>query len=756
LRLELKPVVIAILGALVLAVPAVAAASLHFDRMASPLDISPADVRGSQADFALGEAIVRFRPDSTANGRRSARNAASVRFSRSLKIPRAQVVKVDGGVQAAVKRLERQPDVAYAQPNYRYKATADAPNDTFFNSLWGLEDTPTPNPGVNVLEAWDTTRGTGQVIAVLDTGVAKDHPDLVPNLWGGGVGGSHGFDFVDTDDDPDDFDFHGTHVAGTAAAAASNGLGIAGVAPEAEIMGVRVLDGNGSGFTDDIALGIQYAAAKGADVINMSLGGPAGAGDQLMQDAITVAGAADAVVVVAAGNETSDNDIEPTTPCTLPNANLICVAAVNQAGGLAGFSNFGKTTVDVAAPGTKILSAETDYAAIFEDGFNSVSGWSTATANGGLPWALVETPRTEGSHSATDSPGGHYANATDPDFYAQSIMLKSTPISLEGQRGCRMAFSLRHELEFDWDYFHAHGRSPDVVNDLFWTGSTGGSFFREAVSISELDGSASVTPRFTVLSDESVTDDGVYVDDLDVLCRDNSYSDDPLPDGNYVAFQGTSMATPHVAGVVALLKAADPSATNAEIVQAVKAGVMQLSSLKCKVVTGGTVDAAAALAALASGATPPDGCPPPPPTDSGTTTTVITLPPPPPPPPPPVVAAPSKPDLSAAKKKIRVSKRGVFKYTFRAQPGLSGKAVFRTRRKVVVAARRGHVTFAKRFKVPASGKVTLKIKLSKKKLRILRRNKRFLLKVSVRVTNVAGSATAKKRLTLKAPRLRRD
>lgn len=249
-------------------------------------------------------------------------------------------------------------------------AAPERPDDTFLDELWGLDDVQLPTPGVGALAAWETTKGAGQVIAIVDTGVDLTHPDLEANLWTG-PGGVRGFDAVDGDGDPDDYEFHGTHVAGTAAALAGNGTGIAGVAPEAQIMPVRVLDGDGSGTSADIAEGIVFAAQNGADVINLSLGGP-GATDSAMSTAISTASTFDAVVVAAAGNDATDNDSEPTVPCTLPNANIICVAAVDESGARAGFSNFGSTSVDVGAPGTSILSAKTDYGApLLADGFES-------------------------------------------------------------------------------------------------------------------------------------------------------------------------------------------------------------------------------------------------------------------------------------------------------------------------------------------------------------------------------------------------
>ena len=165
----------------------------------------------------------------------------------------------DGSVRRALARLERRAGVAYAQPNYRYEALARRPT-TASSDRSGASR---PDPGVGALAAWDRTRGAGQVIAVVDTGVDLTHPDLAPSLWqnpgeapGGGDGDAngrvddvHGYDFVDGDGDPDDYQFHGTHVAGTAAGdGRTTATGVAGVAPEASLMAVRVLDGNGGGI----------------------------------------------------------------------------------------------------------------------------------------------------------------------------------------------------------------------------------------------------------------------------------------------------------------------------------------------------------------------------------------------------------------------------------------------------------------------------------------------------------------------------
>jgi subtilisin family serine protease len=467
------------------------------------------------------------------------------------------------------------------------------------------------------------------VIAVLDNGVDLSHPDIEGNLWENPSPDPidedlHGFDFVDGDGDPDDYNFHGTHVAGTAAAIADNTQGIAGVAPDARIMAVRVLDGDGSGNTADIAAGVAYASEHGAGVINMSLGGPAGAGDKAMADAIEAAGAEETVVVVAAGNEGADNELQPESPCVLPQANLICVAAINRSGALAGFSNFGVKSVDLAAPGTSILSSKPDYGApVFEDGFEvEPSPWSTAASGGGKPWGLSESA-ANGEHSAADSPTGNYGQAAPgAENPAASELFTTDPVSLAGERGCRIHFDTKYEIESGFDVFLA---GAVTESSLFHVNEFDGAspgypadFTREEVSVSELVGQIDVYPFFGVFSDEEVQFDGAYVDDVRLICRDATYLDsiatganyDQAESGSYVRFQGTSMATPHVAGEVALVRAAAPSLSAEEVVQAVLDGASALPIVTPgkRTATEGIADACKAVA-LATGADVAIECP---------------------------------------------------------------------------------------------------------------------------------------------------
>jgi thermitase len=702
----------------------------------------------SSGSAVAGEAIVRFEPGTVAAERAAARDAANVELERTLELSQTQVVSFDGSLGAALTRLESRGDVAYAQPNYRYEALAPPPNDTFFGQLWGLG----PDPGIGALAAWDRSRGAGQVIAIVDSGIDLSHPDLVPRLWrnpgetpGGGDNDANnrgddvnGYDFVDSDSTPDDYAFHGTHVAGTAAAQAGNGIGVAGVAPEASLMAVRVLDGNGAGTSSRIGSGIVYAAQEGADVINLSLGGPAGAGDQFLSDSLAIARNYDAVVVAAAGNEGRNNDAQPNTPCTLPDDHLICVGALTTGGTLASFSNYGATTVDVAAPGVGILSTKTDWGPEllnegFEDGLN---GW-TQLQQGGTAWG-VSPMHTVGAQSAADSPGGWYASNGYSEIHLGS------DLNLTGRRGCRMHFDLRYDIlpgdSLDVGAF-ADGNQA-IVSGHSIAGSSGGAFEDAEASISRLDGRPDARPFFGMKTNESGIADGVHLDELRVFCRDTDYvnavasgqgyaGDDA---GNYVSFDGTSMAAPHVSGIAALVRAADPSASAAEVVRAIRDGATRRPALAGWVATGGSANAAGALdAALGVPLAVPAATAQPPVT----------------------TRARRALNLSGAPARIRLKRSRRFTYRFLAAPSLRGQAVMRTRARVRVAAgARRHLTPAsKRFKSPASGRVVLKIRLSRKEVRVVRLNRRLKLRVRVSVTDSQGRVTrAARNLTLLPPR----
>jgi subtilisin family serine protease len=319
---------------------------------------------------AHAEVIVRYENGASASMRAAARNAVGASSARRMLIPHTQVLSVEPGTaRAASRELERLDSVVWAEPNSVVKGGAATPNDPYFGELWGLSNTGQTVDGragvagvdVNAPSAWDTTRGAGTVVAVVDSGVAADHPDIDDAIWtnsgetpGNGVDDDgnglvddvHGWDFWDWDNDPDDFHSHGTHVAGTIAARGGNDTGIVGVAPGAKVMPVRALNESNAGRISDVANGIAYAALNGADVINLSVGSPPEPDfppPEIQRDTIDLAAAHDAVVVVAAMNDSQNNDTghTPIWPCNFPQPNLVCVAALDSDGGLSSFSNYG-------------------------------------------------------------------------------------------------------------------------------------------------------------------------------------------------------------------------------------------------------------------------------------------------------------------------------------------------------------------------------------------------------------------------------
>ena len=237
----------------------------------------------------------------------------------------------------------------------------DLPDQTNFGGLWSLDAVGAP-------EVWaggpgfDGVSGEGVIVAVLDTGVDLDHPEFAGRLV-------PGYDFVDGDNFPDDLHGHGTHVAGTIAAA-NDGLGMTGVAYNSQIMPIRVLDANGSGWDSDIAAGIYWAVDNGAHVINLSLGGSNPSTRYL--DALQYAHENDVLVVMASGN---DGFSSPGYPAYYANQFGLAVGAVDSSGSVANFSNrAGSGPIDyVTAPGVGVTSS------MIGGGYATWSGTSMAT-----------------------------------------------------------------------------------------------------------------------------------------------------------------------------------------------------------------------------------------------------------------------------------------------------------------------------------------------------------------------------------------
>ncbi|MDX2099532.1 MAG: S8 family serine peptidase [Leptolyngbyaceae cyanobacterium bins.59] len=264
-------------------------------------------------------------------------------------------------------------NISLSPLDYSLLATPSLPNDSGFSHLWGLNNTGqtggTIDADIDAPEAWAVQPGKPIVVAVIDSGVEYTHPDLVQNLWtnpgeiagngmdddgNGYVDDYYGYDFGSNDSDPMDEQGHGTHVAGIIAADGDNGIGITGVNPNARVMSLKFMGSGGTGTINSVVRAIEYAVAMGAKIINASWGGSGFS--QALLTTIRTAQQAGILFVAAAGNEAVNNDVTPTYPANFDLDNLISVAATDHTDQLASFSNYGATSVDLGAPGSRIVS----------------------------------------------------------------------------------------------------------------------------------------------------------------------------------------------------------------------------------------------------------------------------------------------------------------------------------------------------------------------------------------------------------------
>ncbi|UCE78852.1 MAG: S8 family serine peptidase [Nitrospiraceae bacterium] len=375
-----------------------------------------ADFNPDQNSYKKGEILVKFRPGLPRSRAVRTRQALGGLLMRTFtRMPDLEHIKLPEGtsVPDAIRAYLDDPDVEYAEPNYIRNSSMTIPNDPLFPQQWSLRNTAVIGADIGITGAWDVHTGNGTaVIAVLDTGMDYDHPDLVDNIWintdevpgnnidddgNGFVDDWRGWDFVRCaqfnpdgicispklqDNDPMDDNGHGTHVSGIAGAVGNNNIGIAGINWKIQLMPLKILNADGAGTVADEIEAVQYAVSKNVQIINMSFSGTLFSRAEL--DAIDFARSAGVLVISAAANGGADsigdnNDLMPRYPANYNLNNIISVAATNSNDEIAPFSNFGPSSVHVAAPGVFILS--TSPFSLNPSGYTSLTGTSMSVAH---------------------------------------------------------------------------------------------------------------------------------------------------------------------------------------------------------------------------------------------------------------------------------------------------------------------------------------------------------------------------------------
>jgi subtilisin family serine protease len=362
------------------------------------------------AEVVPGELVVGFDQDASRSEERSAVSTAGGTIEERVEAIDGAVVTPTGerGLGELEDELLDAGAVRFVEPNYVVRASR-LPNDSAFNRLWGLRNDGQlggkPGADINAPGAWDLATGGPVTVAVVDTGVEGDHPDLAENMWtnptesqnglddgdpNGLVDDLGGADFLNGDSDPSDESGHGTHVAGIIGARGDNGTGIVGVNWSVRLMALKFMNEHGEGSTSDAAQAIDYAVDAGAKVINASWGGPTFS--QALYEAVARAADHDVLFVAAAGNQGENADHSPEYPAAFELPNVISVAASDVRDSLLDFSNYGAKSVDLAAPGDEIYS--TVPTSVDGHGYATFSGTSMAApfVSGAAALYLARSP----------------------------------------------------------------------------------------------------------------------------------------------------------------------------------------------------------------------------------------------------------------------------------------------------------------------------------------------------------------------------
>ncbi|MDQ2901490.1 MAG: S8 family serine peptidase, partial [Acidobacteriota bacterium] len=349
---------------------------------------APAFAAPSPSEFREGNLLIAFRHDISPTLQKEILALIGAVELKRLGVG-AHLLNVTKGRELEfIEVLKAHGEILYAEPDFLHRLNGGAlPNDTSAGSQWAVQNTGQNVNGVSgtagaderATAAWTAGTGTNSVVvAVLDSGVQYSHPDLITNMWNnpGGIGGcpagTHGYNVLGASCDPMDdevaYGGHGTHVAGILGAVGNNGTGVAGVNWTTSIMAVKWFPATGAGATSDLISAMDWVvqakrAGVNVRVVNDSATWVGTGVSQALSDEIDLLGSNDILFVAAAGNTAQNDDAIPRYPCSYDRPTMLCAAASDQNDNLWTSSNFGTTTVKLAAPGVNIYSTKrlSDY-----------------------------------------------------------------------------------------------------------------------------------------------------------------------------------------------------------------------------------------------------------------------------------------------------------------------------------------------------------------------------------------------------------
>jgi subtilisin family serine protease len=557
------------------------------------------------AEIAIveGEVLVKYLPDSQVEERKAIESQWSlelVKHHSSIDVYHYRFSGFDTWL--VLDSIKKNASVFFAEPNYLRKRQS-MPNDPFYEFQWYL-----PQIG------WDTARGefTGRApvtVAVIDSGVSKAHSHLLGYLLQQGE-----WDFADGDADANDESGHGTMVAGIIAGNTDDGVGVAGICENVRILPIRVFDNAGfiaEGSAVDASVLIDalgQARAAGAKVMNLSLGGSAFSYFEFL--AVEQCRAAGILLVCAAGNGGLDgfgdnNDISPTYPASYSSDCILSVAATDESDALTSFSNFGASSVDIAAPGQFIVGCDVPRLTLVEWNFNSGwQGWRSIPLRGyGWVWDNFTGEwglSTRGPYSLYFA--GYYASNSE-------MFLTSPLFDLRGQSGARAEFDVSGSLGVD-DFislsFLDFSGDSKFQGILCYPGWNYGSLNWD---ISAFDGTFGQLDLFfkADLFGLGMFSSGIFTfENIRITVLDqSSWASDSI-----WYSQGTSFSAPIVSGVAATLFSQSPNLTAAQVKNLILTTARPVAGLNGKLLKPAVVDYGSALRAAKALSSSPEPTPP--------------------------------------------------------------------------------------------------------------------------------------------------